>query len=327
MKVQRLYQQHAPLIVACFHQVYGDSYANTQFYDAERLRQLMDSGALLCAGALAEDEGGEQVLLGHMAMSVLPGAASVEMGNTVVTPAARGHGVAWKVGAELQSWAVELGYRGFLHYPTTDHHIMQQHSVVNGFETGLMLGYIPADTDGQVADKDSRLRNAATIVYQAIGPVDGEAPPLRQYLPDTYAELLRQWCRDTGLRRRWLSADGVPAQAPAVTRAVEETHKPRSLRRLRISAVGEDFSPRLQAFSQAPAMCRQLDFDLADPGVAGGVAAARRLGYCFCGWLPGFSRCDVLRLQKFDPASTNLQPGVVNPVAGRLLALIRAELQ
>ncbi|MEM9621086.1 MAG: hypothetical protein AAF993_05510 [Pseudomonadota bacterium] len=333
LQIVRLDASDAPLIVACFQSVYGDTYAHTQFYDAAELQRQLNLGQLRSVGAKSAT--GE--LLAHMAMtlsvdtgdqatgSALPPALAsrtcVEMGNTVVTPAARGGGIAWRVGAELQNWAVELGYRGFLHYPTTDHEIMQRQSVQNGFETGLMLGYIPADTDGQVQQKQAALRNAATIVYQPIGELTAESTPA--FLPDPWAELLQELAVISGLRRQWQTPSGVVA---APSRLQANHHKRRALGRLRIITVGHDFAPLLDDFAATSALCHQLDFAMTDPGISVGLSLARQQGFCFCGWLPGLYGHDVLRLQKFHRAQTNLLPQLANPQAQRLLAIIQDEL-
>ena len=80
-------------IVACFRQVYGDSYANEDFYDEQKLASLMVNSRMSSVGAVCEDG----KILAHMAMKVHPGASSVELGKTVVDPSMRGEGLACNV--------------------------------------------------------------------------------------------------------------------------------------------------------------------------------------------------------------------------------------
>lgn len=311
VKISRLGPDHAWRIVDCFRRVYGDTYANELFYDGHRLAAEMAAGRKGCVGAETEDGS----IVAHMAMTVLPGAAVVELGNTVVDPSARGQGLAWQVGAELSSWCRELGYQGYLHYPTTDHHIMQRQSVKEGFETGLMLGYIPAETDGQVRADASAGREAATIVYQPYR----QGEPAAAYLPAYAAERIRSFAETIPLSRTW--------QAPASTVRGESeaevvVQARRGLHRIRFTRVGCEVADRIYVFDDMSVPCRQVDFSLADPGIGVGVEAALDLGYWFCGWLPGYGATDVFRLQKVDPAVTNMAPGVVNPVAASLLELM-----
>jgi hypothetical protein len=248
-----------------------------------------------------------------MAMTVRPRASVVELGNTVVDPQARGAGLAWEIGAELSSWCRELGYQGFLHYPTTDHHIMQRQSVKAGFETGLMLGYIPAETHGQVGDgSGARKRQAATIVYEPYAA----GAPFDAYLPEDYAEIVRDLAKPTGLPRKWRASTAAPNSAGACSL---RQHRKRGLARLEVDAIGRTTPEGLDQLQASGAPCQQLDLRLADPAIGAGVRAAGARGFRFCGWLPGFSASDVLRMQKLDEAATDLQPGLANPVARRLL--------
>ena len=313
MKIRRLIPKDADAIVDCFRRVYGESYANELFYDPARLSTAMAEGRI---GSVGAEAGGR--LLGHMAMTVHPGARHVELGNTVVDPGARGHGLAWQVGAELKAWCVALGYRGYLHYPTTAHHVMQRQSVRNGFETGLMLGYIPTQTDGHTGVRDGG-RQAATIVYEALAEPGAMQASQSCYLPEDAADLVRDLARPTGLGRRWR----VPVQPTAGRSQTHLTeHRKRGLARLTVARVGADLADRLQAFQQIGQPCRQIDFRMDDRGIGAGVAQARGAGFWFCGWLPGYASTDVLRLQQVDRAATEMAPNLVNPVAQGLLNLV-----
>ncbi len=313
--VRRLTPEDATAVVDCFRRVYGGSYANELFYDPVGLASAMRGGSVGCVGAFAADD----QLLGHMAMTVRLGANVVELGNTVVDPAARGAGLAWKVGAELSAWCRELGYQGFLHYPTTDHHIMQRQSVRAGFETGLMLGYIPAETYGQVGDDHCepvpKKRQAATIVYEPYSP--GAA--FEGYLPADYAELLKELIPPTGLLRDWQPS---AAERSGSGESILRRFGKRGLERLEVKAVGNTLNAELAGMADGEAACLQIDFSLGDPAIDAGVRLARAQGFRFCGWLPGFRAYgDVLRLQRVEEAETDLAPRLENPVARRLLEI------
>jgi len=307
-QVSRLGAEHAQAIVDCFERVYGGSYANELFHDAAALAQALAGGRIGSVGAIGPDGR----LLGHMAMTVHPQAVHVELGNTVVDPAARGGGLAWQIGAALSDWCRELGYRGFLHYPTTDHHIMQRRSVARGFETGLMLGYIPAETDGRVRPRSGILRQAATIVFEAYEP--GVAAEC--FVPGRYAGLIESLALPTGLARTWRSP---AARGGAVSRVESLRLSRRGLVRLDVVRCGLDLETALCALADDPLPCRQVDFRMDDPAIGAGVETAAALGFRFCGWLPGFRQSDVLRLQRPDEAATDLTPRLENPVARRLL--------
>lgn len=308
-KIERLTEHDAEAIVACFTEVYGKSYANDLFYSAPAIVAAMQAGELRSVGAWHKGK-----LAAHMAMSVKDAhATSAELGNTVVAPAARGAGLAWQVGTELTAWTIELGYVGYLHYPTTDHHIMQRQSVKNGFETGLMLGYIPAETDGQASRRNQALRGSATIVYN---PLAVQTDSVETYLPDAYANWIERFADTCGLPRAFHSP---PAPEASETFASIAHFDKRGLSRLTVRTVGDDIAEPVAAFAGHSAPCLQIDLLLDSPGVDQAVQAAAAQGFIFCGWLPGFTHTDVLRLQKVDPALTDMNPGVVNPTAQELL--------
>ena len=60
---------------------------------------------------------------------------------------------------------------------------------------------------------------------------------------------------------------------------------------------------------------------MTDAAINRSIDMALSHDYRFCGWLPGFSISDVLRLQWVDSQRTDLNPGLVNPDAQGLLAL------
>jgi GNAT superfamily N-acetyltransferase len=307
-QVSRLGAEHAQAIVDCFDRVYGGSYANELFHDAGALAEALASGRLGSVGAIGRDGR----VFGHMAMTVHPEAVHVELGNTAVDPAARGGGLAWQIGAALSVWCRELGYRGFLHYPTTDHHIMQRRSVERGFETGLMLGYIPAETDGRVRPRSTTLRQAATIVYEGYEP--GAAA--EGFVPERYAGLIEALAAPTGLSRTWRSP---AARGGDVSRVDSLLFARRGLARLDVVRCGLDLEAALGVLADNPLPCRQVDFRMDDPAIGAGVETAVALGFRFCGWLPGYRQSDVLRLQRLDDAVTDLAPPLENPVARTLL--------
>lgn len=317
-EVQRLSPDNAEAVVDCFRRVYGDSYANGLFYDSQTLADAMTNGRIYSVGAFRES-----TLVAHMAMTIPhPDALTAELGNTVVDPSARGGGLAWQVGDELTRWCRSLGYAGFLHYPTTDHHIMQRQSIKAGYETGLMLGYIPAQTDGGVRDQTSTLRQAATVVYQPLA----RSQPLNVYCPSPYQAQLTDYAKQIGLPRTWLGGTSAGAQLP--TEASLTTFPRRGLARLHISRVGDDFEALLENFlaRQRDLPCLQLDVCMDDTNIGEAAQCAARCGFLFCAWLPGFTHTDVLRLQKVDLAQTEFNPQVVNPTARALLLQIKAQL-
>ena len=197
---------------------------------------------------------------------------------------------------------------------------MQQQSVKRGFETGLMLGYIPAETDGKVNDSSSPLRGAATIVFE---PLLSLTHTETSVLPERFAQLIREMAKACGVSRNWVAATQASDPKDNSKARVSEFAK-RDLARLDVERVGQDFEEIIKAFSLLPHACKQVDFRMIDNSIQCGTEWAHDLGFIFCGWMPGYRESDVLRLQSVDSRS-DLNPGVVNPVGQQLSERLRQE--
>ncbi|XOV82708.1 MAG: GNAT family N-acetyltransferase [bacterium] len=316
--IQRLSPADAQGIVACFQRVYGDTYAEGLFYDAQQLRNKLANGSLCSVGAVTAT--GQ--VIGHMAMTIRTPLQTPELGNTVVDPDMRGAGLAWQIGAELTRWCAQLGYPGFIHYPTAAHHIMQRQSVKNGFEVGLMLGYIPAGTDGKTDAHNKLTRKAATIVYEPLPTAAAHrATQKNGYLPAYGADFIQRACAETGLQRTWQSQTAPPSATPGQTDTT--VYARRSLARLTAATIGADIGNRIAAMEATPCACYQLDLPMDSAALNAAVQSAVQAGYLFCGWLPGHQNADVLRLQKVDPQQTDFAPVLENAFAQDLLTWLR----
>ncbi|MFT5011763.1 MAG: hypothetical protein ACJAX5_000600 [Patiriisocius sp.] len=81
---------------------------------------------------------------------------------------------------------------------TADHQTMQRQGVKQGFDTGLMLGYIPLEIRGQVGEKIKTLRSAATIVYE---PLNRDVSTQKILAPPRYRQLIDSIVQASGIPR------------------------------------------------------------------------------------------------------------------------------
>lgn len=306
--IRKLAPADAEQIVACFSRVYQGTYANRLFDNAAALALELSEDRLTSVGAVTSDGR----VLAHMAMTQNHRGGTPELGNTVVDPEARGGGIAWQVGEALIRLCAEAGHEGFLHYPTTAHDIMQKQSLKDGFETGLMLGYIPPETDAQTRGKHSGLRQAATVVYRPIK----DARAQQCYAPGQHRSTLEHLAGDNGMNRQWLEPGATGAEMCSFTS--QQFHE-RGLNRLTVQQIGRDFPDILKTFEGENSPCQQLDLPMTDPGIESAVTASEASGWNFCAWLPGFHIGDVLRLQRVDKSKTDMQPRLVGSTAIKLL--------
>ncbi|MEM9726553.1 MAG: GNAT family N-acetyltransferase [Pseudomonadota bacterium] len=319
-EIKRLDHSHAAGVKSCIEAVYGPAYADERFYAVAALERALRCGELCSVGAVSLDG----TVLAHMALSRHSKAEHPDLGNTVVDPRMRGQGLAWAVGEELTRWCVELGYRGFLHYPTTDHHIMQKQSVKTGYETGLMLSYIPTTMKGAAGAKQSAGRGAATIVFNPLVETDKAAAPRRLYCPRRYRPILDRLMSDVPLRRDLQLVQSSTRRPSTILSST--IFQKRALQRLEVTQIGEDCLLAIEAAIDEEMLCTQIDVPMNDPNIEEACEAMRRVGFIFCGWLPGYRTYDVLRLQRFRREHANEVPEIVNPVARQLLDLCGEEL-
>ena len=310
--VRRLVPADAGSLSACFERCYGDSYPSAIFYDVDALAERIDSGLLRSVVAIHDDH-----VIGHTGYSLRhPEALAAEAGNTVVDPAFRGQGVLGKMGAALRVLGIDEGFVGYNHYPTTAHAIMQTRSVQgDGVETGVMLAYIPAETNYRNLEDRPAGRLAATIVYQPLQV----APARSLFLPRAYADLISTHV----LPREWLTPHP-GAGAPQLDATIDAR---RGLLHINVQQTGRGLAAAVErALTEMPAVIAHLDLPMDDPGIEDAADSVRPFGFFFCGWLPEFTHCDVLRMQRIDkPTDQDFEPTLVNQDARKLLAHMRRE--
>ena len=295
--IRRLVASDAEKLTECFRRCYGESYVAGFFYDPDAIRARVAADAIYSVVAVTES--GD--IVGHMAMTKRhTDALTVELGNTIVDPGYRGQNIAPRLGAALFEACREGGYIGFHHYPTTAHTIMQKLAVdAGGVETGVMLAYIPADTDYKaLAGKSARGRLAVVTVYQPLAA----APARDVYLPNRFEPMMRDIYRRAGLERRVRSPNG--AGLPDVTEMGSTYDVARSLLRIEVLHAGADIAERAAALidEHRPEVAH-VDLLLSDGGAPRAVELLRTRDFLFCALLPEFSSGDVLRLQHLDASA------------------------
>jgi len=314
--IRELVPADAEGLVNCFRRCYGASYPNEAFYDAAELEQRIARRALQSVVAVDQTDR----ILGHTGLTVRHSQArAIEAGNTVVDPECRGRGLLGQLGKALGRLCKDRGFVGYVHYPTTAHEIMQKTSVTGGgVETGVMLAYIPADTDYKDIDQAAG-RLAATVVYQPFT----EAPSRDVILPARYATVLAKLYGATGLRRQCETAS-----APLPTSPTESTptmQERRGLLHIEIPRCGanlvEVIDEALSVWSPAIA---HADLCLDDEAVGAAVEVLSDQGFGFCALLPEFAHTDVLRLQWLAGSPPEVfNPALANPGAKALMEIIR----
>jgi hypothetical protein len=303
----------------CIRRCYGNGYANRLMYEPTVLAEQLSSRAYRGVVAVRGTN-----IVGHIGYNFpTPSATVVEAGTTVVDPAYRGAGLLGQLAQALRANIIADGATGFLHYPTTAHTVMQKASLKSGgWETGIMLAYLPPDARDVAIGGSGEDRLAVTVVYQPLS----EASARALFLPDCYGSLIMDFAKRLQLCRTSAGDHENPTGATSM-RQVTDQHSRRD--RIIVDRIGNDLVERVvTAIEVSDAGVCHVDLSMDQPEVHLAVEQLRKLGFAFCAWLPGWSKSDVLRLQFLKGSTTGeLRPNLHSHAADQLALLIQSELQ
>lgn len=320
VRIRPFQPEDALALAECFRRCYGESYVVAEFYDPEATARRAREGVL--RSVVAESEAGE--IVGHMGLAIRhPDARTVDAGNSIVDPRYRGHRVVAKLGLAIRELCTAGGFLGFHHYPTTVHQIMQKWSVMTeGFEIGIMLGYIPSGTDYREIEGSARQdRPAVTVVYNPLAPTPSRAV----WVPERYAEIVGSIYASGNLPREPRLSSVLLPESPS--HLEQEVNVRRGLLRISMVEAGSDLGWRVQEIvERSTAEIAQIDLRMDDPAIANSVEVAREAGFRFCAVLPEWRQGDWLRLQRavatHKPFS---RPDLANDTAKQILAFIESD--
>ena len=305
-------------VVKLIRSCYGDTYGVDYFYDLDALISEIESGRLRSVVALKDKQ-----IVGHMALlRQHPQAKVCEMGNTVVHDSARGEGLMMQLAECLRELALENGFTGYVHYPTTPHPIMQKASVSHGgVETGLMLGFIAADSDDQQSGPQKG-RLAATVAYQSIARARARN---LQRLPVRYAEFLANLYKQLKLSRQIAHHPSLPLQNNSSF--TSHFNPLRRCLQVDVEKNGRNLADELQVLINQHQPCvSYIDLPVDSNGIDQVIEHLNKLGFFYAALLPDFAGSDILRLQKLSPASSSdFQPKLANEPARKLLKFIQGD--
>ncbi len=293
--VRLLSPEEAPFLTKLIRRCYSESYIDSTFYDHERVRERLSTGALCSIGAF--EAGGQ--LIGHMGVTRRrPAAITADAGMTLVDPDYRGLGIARKVAGGLARQAIAMGLIGVHDYPVTVHGATQR--IGRGFsvDTGLMLANLPADVVFQGMSASSEGTRTSSLIRWIPFAV---SPERSVFLPARYREQIESLYASCYLTRREGSADGSRASRSMLS-AFHDGR--REIVRIDVKTVGMDIAARVAGELRAPghedAAVVQVDLRLGDRLLPSAVEELRDLGFFFAGLLPEYSDGDVLRLQRLS---------------------------
>jgi hypothetical protein len=290
----------APAIARCFLAVYGHDYVHPDVFSPRRYWARVESGELI--PVVARNAQGD--VIGHLALERDAGALVAERGEAVVLPTYRGHHLLERMTDRLSDEAPRHGLHGVYAEPLTIHTFSQRNDVRAGMPVcAVLLGanpesFRPKDiacpTAGQ---RQSYLRTfrfvqpPATRLMQAAGP---------------YQDVVRNIYASLGVKVE-ISAMAEPATAESLT-ALKINDRGYGV--IRFERIGSncpiELEQALRDIRSLGARSVQLSARLDNPGLSRLIAAARRLGFFFCGLGPGFANGQDLLLMQLltEPLDT-----------------------
>jgi len=307
-------------IARCFLEVYGHRYIHSDVYSPQRYWRKVENGELL--PVVVRDAKGE--VIGHLALEREPGALVAERGEAVVLPAYRGHHLLERMSARLAEEAPKQGLHGVYSEALTIHTFAQRNDERTGMTIcAALLGAnpenfrpkdVPCPTAGQRQSYIRTFRFAqapAPRMVQPVGP---------------YVDMIRTMYDSMGVE--------VAVAGETAARVQESTTRLKVNQRgygvIRFEQIGAncaiELAQALRDVRSLGARSVQLSARVADPGLPRLVAAARDLGFFFCGLGPAFAGGDDLLLLQLltEPLDTGkLQ--IYSDVTRQLIDFIDAD--
>lgn len=282
----------AAAIARCFLAVYGHDYVHPDVFTPRRYWARVESGELI--PVVARDAQGEVV--GHLALEREAGARVAERGEAVVLPASRGQHLLERMTDRLAEEAARHGLLGVYAEPLTIHTFSQRNDVHAGMPVcAVLLGANPESfRPKDIACPTAGQRQSYLRTFRFVEPPAPRSP----HIAGPYQEIVLALYQRLGV-----AAELAPASAAATAESRTALRvNDRGYGVIRFERAGGncavELAQALRDLRSLGARAVQLSARLSDPGLPGLIAAARGLGFFFCGLGPGFAEGeDLLLLQ------------------------------
>ena len=320
VEIRFMEPDEAESLARCVYRCYGYSYDVAWMYEPETIASRLRSGHLRSAVGIGV--GGE--IVGHC--GVLRSSVELavgEVGMAVVDPRYRGHHLFTTLKRLVADWAADTGLVGLYSEATANHPYSQQANVALGAgETGVLLGYVPADVDYVDITAGSH-RGAVVLFYLKTG----DGPGRVIHAPPQHAGILRAVVEHSGLAGRVDDSTAAPTLAPA-TRLDVSFRPDHNSATISVHEIGDDASSEVRTHLRDLCLHRvdtvYLDLPLTVPATAVCTERFEELGFFFGGVFPNQRIAgDVLRLQylnNVEPHSEDI--AVASDFGARLLSYV-----
>jgi GNAT superfamily N-acetyltransferase len=291
--VRRFQPQDAPGVARAFYQTWGYHYIFPAVYVPHRLTELNASNAYISIVATAQD--GE--IVGHYALSPVPGAPIADGCAAIVVPAHRGRGLLERMRAEMEAEAARLGFAAYYTEPVTTHGRTQSESAKFGAQLcAIVLGGDPATfVPKAMSYTGAGQRQSYTVYFKPLRPRE----PRSVYSPAKHRDVVTKIYAN--LQLPVVMREGIPANGEGNVRV--EVVRAEGFASIDVLAAGVSTLDRI---TQAVSDLRKLErigaiyanLPLEDAGTPALCEGLELLGFFFSGVIPwAMEGRDVLRMQ------------------------------
>ena len=282
-------------LIDCVRRCYGDSYPNPLMYEADRLKEVINSK--LMHSIIAKHSDGH--IIGHCALTFNgQHNTSPEAGKMIVDPDYRGHHIAETMAKKRIEVAKDLNLVGFWTECVTNHPYSQHEMITFGAkETGLLLGVAPPTIVMQGLDNFEDTRMSLLTMYL---PLQETRQTI--YIPQIHLEFVASLTDTLHLNREVVISEKVGV---GKTEFVIEDNSSVQTANILIHHIGEDFMPAmnqaLESLTSSQPASIYLDLPVNQEAAAVAHLQLESMGFFWGCWIPNYSiQGDILRLQKIN---------------------------
>lgn len=294
--VRKTQPEDAVNLARCIYRCYGYSYPVDYFYYPDMLKELLEKQLLLSYIAINPE--GE--VIGHIAIKRDSLAARIgEVGNVVIDPRYRGSGFLGQLALGFAEYALQSDLCGVFSEAVTVHPFSQKTAIaMGGFETGVLLAFLPADINFKKIE-NVQVRQSAMIFY-----ISGDREPARNIYPPLHHEgIIREIYGRSRLKRNISSMSAnrdkieLPEHATLNVRVIPVLGQAY----LKVTGFGTDLEEqvkfRLHELCLKRIDCIYIDLPLCNPATPHIIPVLEMMGFFFGCIVPELDDGDIFRLQ------------------------------
>ncbi len=318
-------------ISKCAYDAYGYSYGHEHLYYPERLSTLIETGVIVSAVAVTDDE--SHTIMAHNALIFdHPEDTTAEIGMAFTKKQFQNQGCSRATGMLLFEEAVKRGLYGIFMDCTTAHIHSQKAAMDAGARACcILLGIDPeAQTWKHFSSESQRMSNV--IAHLSVPSAQGRKAEHRKvvYAPRHHREMIGKIYANLGETPKILDDD--PPPEPPESLSVIEVHSGRSYQQtalIEVKAYGTDIvrqvSTALRRLCVDKLEVIYLCLNLQDPLTARITTQLEALGFFFAGVIPKAKGGDQIELQYLNNVLINYDRiQIYSGFSKKLLAYIQA---